>query len=167
MPSIESFKTKRGVVRFTDDAVLVEESVSEYARSLYQGYWQNERWGRKTIFVGYVFGLLFAVGWLASAIHSGDVLLLAGVLGLLVVLLVVNYVRGFRSPDRISLDDIEDVSATRGAKGLTRSRLVVTYTDAGSTYKCRVNLPSLYTDDGDAAFERAVDAFDERGFDIE
>jgi len=29
-----------------------------------------------------------------------------------------------------------------------------------------VNLPSLYTVDGDAAFERAVDAFDERGFDI-
>jgi hypothetical protein len=52
VPSIESFKTKRGVVWFTDDAVLVKESVSEYARSLYQGYWQKERWGCKTIFVG-------------------------------------------------------------------------------------------------------------------
>lgn len=167
MPSIESFRTKRGVARFTADAVLVEESAVGYARSLYRGYWQSERRWRKAVFVGYVFGLLFAAGWLASAIHSGDVLLLVGFLGLLVVFSVVNYARGFRSPNCIPFDDIEDVSATRGEKGLTRPRLVVTYTDAGSTYKRRVNLPSLYTVDGEAAYERAVEAFDERGFDTE
>lgn len=167
MPSIESFRTKRGVARFRDDAVLFEESAIGYARSLYRGYWRSEcRW-RKAIFVGYVFGLLVAGGWLASAIHSGDVLLLAGFLGLLVVLSVVNYARGFRSLDCIPFDDIESVSATRGEKGLTRPRLVVTYTDAGSIYKRRVNLPSLYTVDGEAAFERAVESFDERGFDTE
>jgi hypothetical protein len=165
VPSVDSFKTKRGVVRFTADAALIKESAVGYARSLYRGYWQSERWWRKTIFVGYVFGLLFGVGWLASAIRSGDVRLLAGVLGLLVVLLVVNYARGFRSPDRIPLDDIEDVSTTRGEKGLTRPRLVITYLDDGSTYKRRVNLPSLYTADGEAAYERALDAFGERGFD--
>jgi len=38
-----------------------------------------------------MFGLLFGIGWLASAIRSGDVVLIAGVLGLLVVLSVVNY----------------------------------------------------------------------------
>ena len=167
MPSIESFRTKRGVVRFRDDAILFEESVVGHVRSLYREYWQSEHRWRKSIFVGYVFGLLFAIGGLARAIRSGDVLLLAGVLGLVVVLWVVNYARGFRSPDCIPFDDIENVSATRGEKGLTRPRLVVTYTDAGSTYKRRVNLPSLYTVDGDAAFERAVKAFDERGFDTE
>ena len=165
MPPIESFKTKRSIVRFTADAVLIEESAVGYVRSLYREYWQSERWWRKAIFVGYVFGLLFGVSWYASAIRSGDVRLLAGVIGLLVVLLVVNYTRGFRSPDRIPLDNIENVSATHGEKGLTRPRLIVTYTDTGSTYKRRVNLPSLYTVDGDAAFERAVKAFGERGFD--
>ena len=39
--------------------------------------------------------------------------------------------------------------------------------DDGATHKRRVNLLSLYTVDGDAAFERAVDVFNERGFDIE
>jgi len=113
VPSIESFKTKRGIVHFTADTVLVEESAVGYARSLYRGYWQSECWWRKAIFVGYVFGLLFDVGWFASALRSGEVRLLAGVLGLLVILMVVNYARGFQSPDRIPLDDIENVSVRR------------------------------------------------------
>ncbi|WP_239685677.1 hypothetical protein [Halolamina pelagica] len=100
-----------------------------------------------------------------SAIRTGDRLLLAGLLGILTILVGVNYARGFRSPNRIPLDDIEDVSTTRGEKGLTRPRLVITYLDDESTYKRRVNLPTLYTADGEAAYERALDAFGERGFD--
>lgn len=165
MPSIESFRTKRGVARLTDDAVHFDESAVGYARSLYRGYWQSEERWSKAIFLGYVSGLLFAISWLVSAIRAGDRLLLAGLLGILTILVGVNYARGFRSPDRIPLDDIEDVSTTRGEKGLTRPRLVITYLDDESTYKRRVNLPSLYTADGEAAYERALDAFGERRFD--
>ena len=102
-----------------------------------------------------------------SAVWAGDVLLLAGLLIFLVALLVLNYLQGFRSPDRIQFDDIEDISSTRGQKGLTRPRLVITYTRNGEQYKRRVNLPSLYTDYGQEAFDSAVEAFDERGFDTD
>ena len=167
MPSIDSFRTKRGVARFTGDSVLFEESFIGYFRALYRGYWQSEYFYRKAIFIGYIFGLLFAIGWTVSAVWAGDVLLLAGLLIFLVALLVLNYLQGFRSPDRIQFDDIEDISSTRGQKGLTRPRLVITYTRNGEQYKRRVNLPSLYTDYGQEAFDSAVEAFDERGFDTD
>ena len=163
MPSIESFPTKRGTARFTEDAVHFDESVVGYIRSLYREYWKSNTWWRKGVFVGYVVGLLVGLGWIVSAVRSGDVLLLI-VVGLLAVLWLANYARGFRSPDRIRLDAIEEVSATRGEKGLTRPRLVITYTDGESTHKRRVNLPSLYTTDGKMAYERARSAFGERGF---
>ena len=164
MPSIESFPTKRGTARFTEDAVHFDESVVGYIRSLYREYWKSNTWWRKGIFAGYVLGLLVGLGWIISAVRSGDVLLLAVVVGLLAVLWLANYARGFRSPDRIRLDAIKEVSAIRGEKGLTRPRLVITYTDGESTHKRRVNLPSLYTTDGETAYERARSAFGERGF---
>lgn len=167
MPAIDSFATKRGVARFTDDALRFEESVTGYLRSLYRGYWRRGRWWRKAIFAGYVFALLFGVGWAVDAVRRGRVVLVAGVLGVLAVLWLVDYVRGYRSPDRVPLDSVEGVSATRGRKGLTRPRLVVTYADGGTTRKRRVNLPSLYLADGESAFSRAREAFEERGFDVE
>ncbi|KTG11321.1 hypothetical protein [Haloferax profundi] len=167
MPSIDSFRTRRGVARFTGDSVLFEESFTGYFRALYRGYWQSEYWRRKAIFIGYIFCLLFAIGWTLSAVWAGDVLLLAGLFTFIVALLALNYLQGFRSPDRIQLDNIEDISSTRGQKGLTRPRLVITYTNDGSQYKRRVNLPSLYTDYGQEAFDCAAKAFDERGFDTD
>ena len=167
MPSINSFATKRGVVYFTDDTILFEESIAGYVHSLYQEYWQSDVWWRKAIFIGYVLTLLVAVSGIISTIQRGRILLLSGALVLLVVLWLVDYVRGFRSLDRIPLDAVEDVSATRGKKGLTRPRLVVTYTDGGSAHKRRVNLLSLYTVNGETAFERALEAFEEREVRIE
>lgn len=164
MPSIESFPTKRGTARFTEDAVHFDESVVGYILSLYREYWKSNTLWRKGVFVGYVLGLLVGLGWIVSAVRSGDVLLLTAVVGLLAVLWLANYARGFRSPDRIRLDAIEEVSATRGEKGMTRPRLIVTYRDGESTHKRRVNLPSLYTTGGETAYERARSAFAERGF---
>ncbi|WP_255152895.1 hypothetical protein [Halorarius halobius] len=40
MPSIESFSTKRGTARFTEDAVHFDESAVGYIRSLYREYWK-------------------------------------------------------------------------------------------------------------------------------
>ena len=76
-----------------------------------------------------------------------------------------NWVREDQcAPDRIRLDAIEQVSATDGTKGLTRPRLVIIYTDGGTTRKRRVNLPSLYTNGGETVYEQAQEAFTERGF---
>lgn len=92
----------------------------------------------------------------------------AGVVAaLLLALWLVNYLRGYRSPDRIALAEIESVSATRGETGLTRPRLVLTYRDGEATRKRRVNLPSLSMPNGDETYERAVAAFAERGFDVD
>lgn len=167
MPSIESFRTKRGVAAFRDDALEFDESVRTYVRWLYRDYWKSDSRWRKALFVGFALWPVFALGWLVSALSDGRVSLVAGVCALVVVLWVIGYVRGFRSPDRLPLDRIERVDATRGEKGLTRPRLVLTYRENGAIRKRRVNLPSLYTPTGERTFERAIKAFRERGFDVE
>ncbi len=164
MHSIESFPTKRGTARFTEEYVHFEESFSGYIRSLYHEYWQSGMWWHNGLFVGYILAFPLGLGWVVSAVRGGDFLLLAVGGGLIVALWLANYARGFRSPDRMRLDTIEKVSATDGTKGLTRPRLIITYTDGETTYRRRVNLPSLYTSGGETAYDRAQAAFAERGF---
>lgn len=164
MCSIESFRTKRGTARFTEDYVYFEESFSGYIESLYQDYWQRGTWWSSSALVGYFFALPIGIWWVVSAVRGGNFLHIAVVGGSVLVLWAVNYARGFRSPDRIRLDTIEQVSATGGVKGLTRPRLVIRYTEEGTTCKRRVNLPSRYTGCGETVYERAQEAFAERGF---
>ncbi|CAJ52220.1 hypothetical protein [Haloquadratum walsbyi] len=164
MPSIESFPTKRGTARFSEDYVYFQESFSGYINSLYRNYWQRGTWWSSTAFVGHLFAYPIGIWWVVSAVYDGNFLHIAALCGLILVLYVVNYARGFRSPDRIRLDTIEQVSATDGIKGITRPRLVVRYTDGGTTYKRRVNLPSLYTSGREAVYEQARESFTERGF---
>jgi hypothetical protein len=164
MPSTDSFPTKRGTVRVTDDAVHIEECFSGYMQSLYAEYWKSDTWRQKAIFAGYVLAFVFGVWGIVNLIRSGEYLLIGTLVGLLILLWGLNYARGFRSTDRIPLTAIDDVSATRGTKGLTRPRLIITYTDGTSTAKRRVNLPSLYTTRGETAYEQARAAFAERGF---
>ncbi|WP_435186134.1 hypothetical protein [Halobellus sp. EA9] len=164
MPFTDSFPTKRGTVRVTDDAVHIEESFSGYIQSLYAEYWKGDTWRQKAIFAGYVFAVVFGVWGIVNLIRSEKYLLIGTLVGLFILLWGLNYARGFRSPNRIPLTAINDVSATRGTKGLTRPRLIITYTDGKSTVKRRVSLPSLYTSRGEAAYERAQATFAERGF---
>lgn len=163
----DSFRTKRGIARFDDGAVRFEESVRGYLRGLYRDYWRSDARWRKAVFAGYALAFPTGLGWLALAVYEGDVLPVVGVVAVIVVLRLAGYLRGFRSPDRIRLADVESVAAIRGAKGLTRPRLVVEYAVDGSVRKRRVNLPSLYTGMGEETFERAVDAFEQRGADVE
>lgn len=168
--TVDSFRTGRGEALVTDDAVVFEESAVGRFRSAFESYWQNgTRWHRG-LYVTTIFGLLYSLGFLSWQILSGAVSpQFAGAVVLLMpvgigLLKLVDYARGFRSPDRIPLDTIEAVSATRGSKGLTRPRLVITYTSGTNSYRCRVNLPSLYTPNGESQFERSLRAFEERGF---
>lgn len=167
MPSVDSFSTTRGVARVTDDAIRFEESFAGYLRALYRGYWQTDRLWRKGVFAGYVVGLVYAFGWLVRSILNGDVLLPAVVVVALAGVQVAEYLRGYRKPDRIPLERIESVSATRGEKGLTRPRVVITYASDGTSRQRRVNLPSMYTRDGETVYERALDALERRGFEVE
>ncbi|MFD1588450.1 hypothetical protein ACFR9U_15820 [Halorientalis brevis] len=164
MPSIESFPTKRGTARFTEDSIHFEESFSGYIQSLYQEFWQRGTWWHNGIFVGYILAFPIGLGWVVSAVRGGDFFFLAVVVGSIAMFWVMNYARGFRSPDRIQLDTIEKVSATAGMKGLTRPRLIITYIDGETTYRRRVNLQPLYTSNGETAYEQAQAAFAERGF---
>jgi hypothetical protein len=163
VPSVEAVSTKRGTARFSEDCVQFEESFSGHVRSLYRGYWRGGTWWQSGILVGYLLAVPIGLGWVVGAVRGGDSLRLAVVAGLLVVLRLADYARGFRSPDRIRLDTIENVSATDGTRGLTRPRLVISYTDGGTIYRRRVNLPSLYTSGGETTYERARTAFAERG----
>jgi hypothetical protein len=163
MPSIELFPTKRGTVRFTEEYVCFEESFWGYIKSLYRDYWQRGTWWSSSALIAYALAFPIGVWWVASAVRGGNFLHIAAVGGLMLVLWAVNFARGFRSPDRIRLDKIEQVAATDGVKGLTRPRLVIRFTDGGTTRKRRVNLPSLYTSGGETVYEQAQEAFRERG----
>lgn len=166
MPVIDSFPTKRGVATFQGGLLVVDESFTGYVRSLYQSYWASDAWWRRMVFVGFALWLLFAVGWLVSVFLRGRILLLAVAVLLVAVARIAYYARGFRSPAHIPLDQVESVTATRGVKGLTRPRIDLTYLEGESTHKRRLNLPSLYTPDGEAVFEQAIEAFSERGFEV-
>jgi hypothetical protein len=144
--------------------VYFEESFSGYLKSFYSDYWQRGTWWSSSALVAYAFAFPVGVWWVISAVRADNFLPIAAVGGLLLVLWAVNFARGFRSPDRIRLDTIEQVSATDGMKGLTRPRLVVRYTDRGTTYRRRVNLPSVYTSGGKTAYVQAQEAFTKRGF---
>ena len=164
MPSIKSFPTKRGTAQFTEDYVYFEESFPGCINSLYRDYWRRRTWWSSGAFLAYLFAFPIGVWWVVNAVRSGNFLYIAAVSGSILGLWAVNYARGFRSPDRIRLDTIEQVSTTDGLKGLTRPRLVITYTDGETTRKRRVNLPSLYTSGGETVYEQAQEAFAERGF---
>lgn len=167
MSSIDSFRTKRGVATLGDGKLKIEESFRGYARSLYHAYWESDVGWRKVMFVCFAFSPVVAIVWLIGSLAAGRFLLLAAVLGLIASLWIISYIRGFRSPDRLRFNQIVAVAATRGQKGVTRPRLVLTYREETETYKRRVNLPSLYTPHGEATYERAVAAFRERGFNVE
>ena len=164
MSLIKEFPTKRGKARFTEEYVYFEESFSGYIKSLYRDYWKRGTWWSNSAFVAYLFAFPIGIWWVVSAVRGGNHLHIAAVGGSMLVLWGVNYARGFRSPDRIRLDTIEQVSATDGMKGLTRPRLVIKYTDEETTRKRRVNLPSVYTNSGETVYKQAQEAFTERGF---
>ncbi len=169
-PAVERVPTSRGEVRLTDDAIVFEESAAGRFRSTFESYWRNGNRWQKGFYAATVLGLLYSLGSLSWRILSGAVSPQFGgavVLSIVVgigLLRVVDYARGFRSPDRIPLDAVETVSATRGSKGLTRPRLVITYTSGTNSYRRRVNLPSLYTPNGERHYERALRVFREGGF---
>ncbi|MFC7046196.1 hypothetical protein ACFQH6_12925 [Halobacteriaceae archaeon GCM10025711] len=166
MSSIDSFPTKRGVASFQHGFLVVEESFPGYVRSLYQNYWESDAWWRRVVFIGFTLWPLFALGWLISVFLRGRLLLVIVLLLIIAIARVGYYARGFRSPCHLPLDQVESVAATRGLKGLTRPRIDLTYHEDGSTYKRRLNLSSIYTPGGEAAFEQAIEAFIERGFEV-
>lgn len=164
MSSDKTFPTKRGTVHFTDDAVQFDESFVGYLKSLYLEYWKDDTWWKMSVFFGYLLAYPVGVWAVWNVYRRGGFVSVLAITGVLAAALLLDYARGFRSPDSIQFDAIEDVSATRGSKGLTRPRLVIRYSDGGSTYRRRVNLPSLYTSEGEETYESVQEAFEERGF---
>lgn len=167
MSSIESFPIKCGTARFSDEAVHFDESVLGYFSSLYLEYFQSDGWWRKAAFVTYVLGLLVGARSVITAFQDGDGLFMAIILGFVILVCSVFVVRWLdaresQSPDRIRLDAIKDAYIIRGKIGLTRPRLIISYTEGESTHTHRVALPSMKTD-GAAPYEQAQAAFAERG----
>lgn len=158
-----SIRTKRGWARFVDGRIEFEESMPGYARALVRDYWDGGSRGQRAICLGYAFAALYGLGFFALELSQGRWLLPAVVVGVLVVTWLVGRFRGFRSVDSLDLDRVQSVTATRGSKGLTRPRLVLSDRTDDGPRKRRLLLPSLYAVDGETAFERAVAAFEVRG----
>lgn len=164
MSDIKSFDTKRGNAKFEDNEINFSESTIGYYKSLYREYWKSDSAKFKTIFLLIVLSFpsaFYAIFTILSMENGYLVVFL--MFGFLVLLFTIQYVRGFRSPNKIELDRIEDVTYTRGKTPITRPRFVIEYTKNGNTYKRRVNMPSLYMKSGEETFNRAKEAFRKRG----
>jgi hypothetical protein len=174
MSAPDRFETKRGECRIEDGRLVLDESVLGYLRNLYAGYWEADEWWRKAMFLGTVLaipigaasiGLSVAGGSfdpVATAIGGGAVLAILGV-----VTVYQRVVRGFTNRSTIPLDAIERVSFTRGSKGATRPRFVVTFEVHEERRQRYVLMPSLYVPDAEHAIETAKATFRAQGFDIE
>jgi len=162
----ESVRTKRGRAHFVDGKVRFEESITGYVRAMIRDYWDGGSRSQRAILLGWLFAILYGFGVLAWKLAHGRWLLPAGIVGGVAVAWLLGRYRGFRSVDSLDLDRIESITATRGSKGFTRPRLVVTFRTDNGVQKRRMLLPSLYAVDGDDAFERAVAAFEARGVDV-
>lgn len=165
MSDIDSFSTKRGSATFKEDRIEFSGSAIGYYKSIYEEYWKSESIKLKLMFSLIVLSFpsaFYAILSVLSMDNGYSIVVLTFALFLLI--LAVQYLRGFRSPDRIGLDSIENVSYTRGTTPITRPRFVIEYTKSGSTYKRRVNMPSLYTESGEKELELAKKAFRQHGF---
>ncbi|MBP1988313.1 hypothetical protein [Halolamina salifodinae] len=160
-------RTKRGQASFVDGTVRFQESIAGYVRALIRDYWHGGSLGQRGIVGAYFFAILYGLGVLAWELGHARWRLPGLVVGVVVVGALIGRARGYRSVDSLDLDRIESVTATRGSKGFTRPRLVLRFQADGKTRKRRLLLPSRFAVDGDEAFERAVAAFEERGFDVD
>lgn len=151
---------------FIDGELVFKESVTGYFRSLYDGYWRNGGGTQKVILSGYAFALLSALVFFVSAVLNRRVFLVATVLGAVALTWLFDRARGFRSVDRIPLSTVNDVSVVSGRQGLTKPRLIITYTDDENHKRRRVTLPSKYAVNGDTAYTRARSMLEERGFEL-
>lgn len=165
MGEINSFKTKRGSAALKEDAIEFSGSAVGYYKSIYREYWKSESVKLKSIFLLIVLSFPSAFYAILSVLSmDGGYSIVALIFMMFILILAIQYLRGFRSPDRIQLGSIENVSYTRGKKLITRPRFVIEYAKNGSTYKRRVNMPSLYTESAEEELELAKKAFRQRGF---
>jgi hypothetical protein len=164
MSDIKSFDTKRGNAKFEDNEISFSESTIGYYKSLYREYWKSDSTKFKIIFLLVVLSFPSAFYAILTLLnhHYGYEIVLT-IFASLILMFAVQYSKGFRSPDKIELDSIEDVSYTRGKTPITRPRFVIEYTENGNTYKRRVNMPSLYMKSGEETFNRAKEAFRQQG----
>lgn len=165
MSSIDSFSTKRGSATFKKDRIEFSESTIRYYKSMYKEYWKSDSTWLKTMFALIVlsFPSAFYAIFTVLSMDNGY-LIVALMFGFLALLFTIQYARGFRSPDRIELDRIENISYIEGTTPITRPRFIIEYGKNGSTYKRRVNMPSTYTESGEEKLEQAKDAFKQHGF---
>jgi|GEM_PF-1385009 len=173
MSAPDRFETKRGECRIEDGRLVLDESVLGYLRNLSAGYWGADEWWRKAIFLGTALSIPIGVASIglsvagdsfdpvATATGGGAVLAVFGVLTV-----YQRVVRGFTNRSTIPLDAIERVSFTRGTKGATRPRFVVTFVADGERRQRYVLLPSLYMPDTERVIEAAKSTFRAQGFDI-
>lgn len=168
------FETKRGECRIEDDRLVLDESAVGYLRNLHAGYWQADEWWRKAIFAGFVLALPVGVASVATSISGGEFDAMAAAIGGGAVLAVFGVitmyqrvVRGFTSRSTIPVETIEAVSFTRGTKGATRPRFVVTFDDGGDRRQRYVLLPSQYMPQTERVIAEAKAAFRAQGFEVD
>jgi hypothetical protein len=164
MSNFDSFSTKRGSASFKENKIVFSGSAIGYYKSIYKDYWKSGSAGLRLIFFLIVLSFPSAFYAILSILSmSNGYSIVTAVFGLVVLIFVIQYIKGFRSPNKIELDSIENVSYTRGMKLMTRPRFIIKYTDDNKTYKRRVNMSSLYTESAEEELETAKEAFRQRG----
>lgn len=157
-------QTKKGHAEFSNDQLLFSESSTGYYKSLYDEYWQSDRLHLKLFFVFILVSVpaILYIIFLVASTGYGNILLVGYIILFVLGRLLRRY-RGFRSTDKITVDNIQSITASDGTLLLTRPRFVVRYTKNENTHKRLISMPSSRTSDGAAAFERAKTVFRQKG----
>lgn len=159
------FRTKRGHCIIRDGNLELESSIVGYLRHL--------RNGNRLLFWGYVLAPISVASLVIIQLVSGDIspltLLLAAAvfLAVLLILRLINQLRGFNNDKKIPIKNINRVVAVGGTKGLTRPRFIVEYENESGTGKRYIMMPSKWLSYGENEFMKAKRVFQELGVPVQ
>lgn len=164
---MESYRTKRGDVVFGAEKILFEESYLQYFRNLYRDLWENGGFRQKGFFATAIFAYAytFAVftSFFFSASFSIRLNVAGGIIGIMLVVWLVQKLRGFTTEQFIDLEDIEKVSFVEGQKWVASSRFVVSYGDGKKRY---VTMPSSIISGVEQNIEEVREEFESREIEV-
>jgi hypothetical protein len=153
---MESFRTRGGQCRITDEAIHIDDS---YIGRIKRHYDESRLLTLSWLIFPLCILYFFVVGdrnVYALGLGLGIGLAVGG--GYLAFGYTYNYVRDFTYDDRIPRNAIKTVKPVSGTKGVSRPRFIVKYERDGERKNRYIQMPSKFGY-GDEEFEKAKELF--------
>ncbi|MFB6241600.1 MAG: hypothetical protein ABEJ36_02245 [Candidatus Nanosalina sp.] len=144
---MDEVRVKKGFCRFSEDQLMLEETVSGYVSNMLD-MWRDGGNRERAVFtlivavLGFSFSAVFTFIMTSSPIQlmTFSVLLIAALLSAW----IHKKYHGFTSDKFIPLEEIDSVRYVEGNKWLTCPRFVINYADGGEERKRYVVMPTHF-----------------------